>query len=131
MKDKKVFHRFCVRQTIWNKNKCNHPLVKRRLIEGSHLQFKKKLKIIKCNKCSLVVFGTLVSKMSPTSQSPGLSRSQAQSASQEKKFDLLSDLGGDIFAAPPTQTATSSNFANFAHFPNQTGKSFFFLFFFQ
>ncbi|XP_008332298.1 arf-GAP domain and FG repeat-containing protein 1b isoform X2 [Cynoglossus semilaevis] len=57
----------------------------------------------------------------PLRQSPGLSRSQAQSASQEKKFDLLSDLGGDIFAAPPTQTATSSNFANFAHFPNQTG----------
>uniref|UniRef100_A0A3P8WKW8 ArfGAP with FG repeats 1b n=1 Tax=Cynoglossus semilaevis TaxID=244447 RepID=A0A3P8WKW8_CYNSE len=56
----------------------------------------------------------------PLRQSPGLSRSQAQSASQEKKFDLLSDLGGDIFAAPPTQTATSSNFANFAHFPNQT-----------
>uniref|UniRef100_A0A3B4AJS8 Arf-GAP domain-containing protein n=1 Tax=Periophthalmus magnuspinnatus TaxID=409849 RepID=A0A3B4AJS8_9GOBI len=56
----------------------------------------------------------------PLRQSPGLSRSQAYSSSQEKKFDLLSDLGGDIFAAPPAQTATS-NFANFAHFPSQSG----------
>lgn len=57
-----------------------------------------------------------------TGQSPGLGRSQAHSAAQEKKFDLLSDLGGDIFAAPPTQTASSTNFANFAHFPSQSGK---------
>uniref|UniRef100_A0A4W6FIS4 ArfGAP with FG repeats 1b n=1 Tax=Lates calcarifer TaxID=8187 RepID=A0A4W6FIS4_LATCA len=55
-----------------------------------------------------------------TGQSPGLGRSQAHSAAQEKKFDLLSDLGGDIFAAPPTQTASSTNFANFAHFPSQS-----------
>lgn len=59
-------------------------------------------------------------------QSPGLGRSQAHSAAQEKKFDLLSDLGGDIFAAPPTQTASSTNFANFAHFPSQSGKMPFF-----
>ncbi|XP_047444897.1 arf-GAP domain and FG repeat-containing protein 1b isoform X2 [Mugil cephalus] len=58
----------------------------------------------------------------PLRQSPGLSRAQAHhSAAQEKKFDLLSDLGGDIFAAPPTQTASSTNFANFAHFPSQSG----------
>lgn len=57
-----------------------------------------------------------------TSQSPGLPRSQAHNAAQEKKFDLLSDLGGDIFAAPPTQASTSANFANFAHFPSQSGK---------
>ncbi|XP_072297894.1 arf-GAP domain and FG repeat-containing protein 1b isoform X2 [Eucyclogobius newberryi] len=56
----------------------------------------------------------------PLRQSPGLSRSQVYSSSQEKKFDLLSDLGGDIFAAPPAQNATS-NFANFAHFPSQSG----------
>ncbi|XP_072297893.1 arf-GAP domain and FG repeat-containing protein 1b isoform X1 [Eucyclogobius newberryi] len=55
----------------------------------------------------------------PLRQSPGLSRSQVYSSSQEKKFDLLSDLGGDIFAAPPAQNATS-NFANFAHFPSQS-----------
>ncbi len=55
-------------------------------------------------------------------QSPGLARSQAHTAAQEKKFDLLSDLGGDIFAAPPTQTSSSTNFANFAHFPSQSGK---------
>lgn len=55
----------------------------------------------------------------PLRQSPGLGRSQAFNVSQEKKFDLLSDLGGDIFAAPPAQTATS-NFANFAHFPSQS-----------
>ncbi|XP_030608635.1 arf-GAP domain and FG repeat-containing protein 1b isoform X2 [Archocentrus centrarchus] len=64
---------------------------------------------------------TLHLNKTPLRQSPGLGRSQAQSAAQEKKFDLLSDLGGDIFAAPPTQTATSTNFANFAHFPNQSG----------
>ncbi|XP_078790416.1 arf-GAP domain and FG repeat-containing protein 1b isoform X4 [Oryzias latipes] len=52
--------------------------------------------------------------------SPGLSRPQAHAAAQEKKFDLLSDLGGDIFAAPPSQTAGSTNFANFAQFPSQT-----------
>ncbi|XP_019958546.1 arf-GAP domain and FG repeat-containing protein 1b isoform X3 [Paralichthys olivaceus] len=64
---------------------------------------------------------TLQLNKTPLRQSPGLSRSQAHSAAQEKKFDLLSDLGGDIFAAPPTQTASSSNFANFAHFPSQSG----------
>ncbi|XP_028987289.1 arf-GAP domain and FG repeat-containing protein 1b isoform X3 [Betta splendens] len=57
----------------------------------------------------------------PLRQSPGLVRSQAHSAAQEKKFDLLSDLGGDIFAAPPSQTASTTNFANFAHFPSQSG----------
>uniref|UniRef100_A0A665U988 Arf-GAP domain and FG repeat-containing protein 1-like n=1 Tax=Echeneis naucrates TaxID=173247 RepID=A0A665U988_ECHNA len=56
----------------------------------------------------------------PLRQSPGLGRSQAHNAAHEKKFDLLSDLGGDIFAAPPTQTASSSSFANFAHFSNQS-----------
>ncbi|KAF6730754.1 Arf-GAP domain and FG repeat-containing protein 1 [Oryzias melastigma] len=57
----------------------------------------------------------------PLRQSPGLSRSQALAAAQDKKFDLLSDLGGDIFAAPPTQTVGSTNFANFAQFPSQSG----------
>uniref|UniRef100_A0A3B3CAY5 ArfGAP with FG repeats 1b n=1 Tax=Oryzias melastigma TaxID=30732 RepID=A0A3B3CAY5_ORYME len=56
----------------------------------------------------------------PLRQSPGLSRSQALAAAQDKKFDLLSDLGGDIFAAPPTQTVGSTNFANFAQFPSQS-----------
>uniref|UniRef100_A0A669ENT7 ArfGAP with FG repeats 1b n=1 Tax=Oreochromis niloticus TaxID=8128 RepID=A0A669ENT7_ORENI len=70
---------------------------------------------------------TLQLNKTPLRQSPGLARSQAQSAAQEKKFDLLSDLG-DIFAAPPTQTATSTNFANFAHFPNQSGKISFMIF---
>ncbi|XP_034469259.1 arf-GAP domain and FG repeat-containing protein 1b isoform X3 [Hippoglossus hippoglossus] len=64
---------------------------------------------------------TLQLNKTPLRQSPGLSRSQAHSAAQEKKFDLLSDLGGDIFAAPPTQNASSTNFANFAHFPSQSG----------
>ncbi|XP_062259976.1 arf-GAP domain and FG repeat-containing protein 1b isoform X2 [Platichthys flesus] len=63
---------------------------------------------------------TLQLNKTPLRQSPGLSRSQAHSAAQEKKFDLLSDLGGDIFAAPPTQNASSTNFANFAHFPSQS-----------
>uniref|UniRef100_A0A8D3BKX8 ArfGAP with FG repeats 1b n=1 Tax=Scophthalmus maximus TaxID=52904 RepID=A0A8D3BKX8_SCOMX len=64
---------------------------------------------------------TLQLNKTPVRQSPGLGRSQAHSAALEKKFDLLSDLGGDIFAAPPTQAASSSNFANFAHFPSQSG----------
>ncbi|XP_044076308.1 arf-GAP domain and FG repeat-containing protein 1b isoform X2 [Siniperca chuatsi] len=64
---------------------------------------------------------TLQLNKTPLRQSPGLGRSQAHSAAQEKKFDLLSDLGGDIFAAPPTQTSSSTNFANFAHFPSQSG----------
>ncbi|XP_068427807.1 arf-GAP domain and FG repeat-containing protein 1b isoform X2 [Clinocottus analis] len=64
---------------------------------------------------------TLQLNKTPLRQSPGLDRSQAHSAAQEKKFDLLSDLGGDIFAAPSTQTSSSTNFANFAHFPSQSG----------
>ncbi|KAL2096035.1 hypothetical protein ACEWY4_008183 [Coilia grayii] len=68
---------------------------------------------------------TLLGESAPTlhlnkntpSQSPVVVRSQQMSL-QEKKFDLLSDLGGDIFAAPPSQASSSSsaNFANFAHF---------------
>ncbi|XP_034039846.1 arf-GAP domain and FG repeat-containing protein 1b isoform X2 [Thalassophryne amazonica] len=56
----------------------------------------------------------------PLRQSPALGRSQAHITAQEKKFDLLSDLGGDIFAAPPTQAASSANFANFAHFQSHS-----------
>ncbi|XP_030016763.1 arf-GAP domain and FG repeat-containing protein 1b isoform X2 [Sphaeramia orbicularis] len=66
---------------------------------------------------------TLQLNKTPLRQSPGLGRSQAHTAAQEKKFDLLSDLGGDIFAAPPSQTASSTNFANFAHFQSQSGGS--------
>ncbi|XP_035625155.1 arf-GAP domain and FG repeat-containing protein 1-like isoform X7 [Oncorhynchus keta] len=79
---------------------------------------------------------TLLGESAPTlhlnkhtpSQSPVGSRvAQALQLSQQqqfhdKKFDLLSDLGGDIFAAPPhSQTAagTAANFANFAHFNSQ------------
>ncbi|XP_061833695.2 arf-GAP domain and FG repeat-containing protein 1b isoform X2 [Nerophis lumbriciformis] len=65
---------------------------------------------------------TLQLNKTPLRQSPGLGRSQAHITAQEKKFDLLSDLGGDIFAAPPTQAATSTNFANFAHFQSQSGR---------
>ncbi|XP_076150511.1 arf-GAP domain and FG repeat-containing protein 1b isoform X1 [Alosa pseudoharengus] len=56
---------------------------------------------------------TLHLSKTPSNQSPAISRVQPQS---EKKFDLLSDLGGDIFATPPSQTAGSTNFANFANF---------------
>ncbi|XP_057712991.1 arf-GAP domain and FG repeat-containing protein 1b isoform X2 [Corythoichthys intestinalis] len=57
----------------------------------------------------------------PLRQSPGSGRTQVHVAAQEKKFDLLSDLGGDIFAAPPPQaSAAAANFANFAHFPSQS-----------
>uniref|UniRef100_A0A4W5JVS1 ArfGAP with FG repeats 1a n=1 Tax=Hucho hucho TaxID=62062 RepID=A0A4W5JVS1_9TELE len=77
---------------------------------------------------------TLLGESAPTlhlnkhtpSQSPVGSRaaqalqlSQQQQQFHDKKFDLLSDLGGDIFAAPShSQTAAglAANFANFAHF---------------
>ncbi|XP_053095657.1 arf-GAP domain and FG repeat-containing protein 1a isoform X1 [Pangasianodon hypophthalmus] len=48
------------------------------------------------------------------SQSPVVSC--VQLTHQDRKFDLLSDLGGDIFAAPASQSAGSSSFANFANF---------------
>lgn len=48
-------------------------------------------------------------------------RSLAHPIVQEKKFDLLTDLGGDIFAALPSQAASNANFANFANFPSQSG----------
>ncbi|KTG41321.1 hypothetical protein cypCar_00043824 [Cyprinus carpio] len=67
---------------------------------------------------------TLHLTKTPANQSPVTSRVQAQSAGQEKKFDLLSDLGGDIFAAPQAQTSSSSNFANFAHFNRPSGNNF-------
>ncbi|XP_062872678.1 arf-GAP domain and FG repeat-containing protein 1a isoform X1 [Trichomycterus rosablanca] len=51
-----------------------------------------------------------LSKITPN-QSPVVSRTQA-----DRKFDLLSDLGGDIFAAPSSQPAGNANFANFANF---------------
>ncbi|XP_038671076.1 arf-GAP domain and FG repeat-containing protein 1a isoform X3 [Scyliorhinus canicula] len=56
-----------------------------------------------------------LSKGTPT-QSPAVSRSQG--SQQEKKvapFDLLTDLGGDIFAAPQS---APPYFANFTHFNN-------------
>ncbi|XP_029922746.1 arf-GAP domain and FG repeat-containing protein 1a isoform X9 [Myripristis murdjan] len=69
-----------------------------------------------------------LSKNTPPNQSPVVSRGQVhQPQFHDKKFDLLSDLGGDIFAAPPNQNAgTSTGFANFAHFnshPTQNAKA--------
>ncbi|XP_061683799.1 arf-GAP domain and FG repeat-containing protein 1a isoform X2 [Syngnathoides biaculeatus] len=61
-----------------------------------------------------------LSKNTPPNQSPVISRGQTHQQ-HDKKFDLLSDLGGDIFAAPPKMSAgASSSFANFAHFNNHT-----------
>ncbi|XP_059931305.1 arf-GAP domain and FG repeat-containing protein 1a isoform X5 [Gadus macrocephalus] len=62
-----------------------------------------------------------LNKNTPPNQSPVVSRAAAHHHHQQhyhdKKFDLLSDLGGDIFAAPANPHAGSSaNFANFAHF---------------
>ncbi|XP_036414629.1 arf-GAP domain and FG repeat-containing protein 1a isoform X2 [Colossoma macropomum] len=65
---------------------------------------------------------TLLGETAPTlhlsrntpSQSPVVSRTQL--TQQDRKFDLLSDLGGDIFAAPSSQSPGGANFANFAHF---------------
>ncbi|XP_029965057.1 arf-GAP domain and FG repeat-containing protein 1a isoform X3 [Salarias fasciatus] len=63
-----------------------------------------------------------LNKSTPPNQSPVVSRGQAhQQQFQQQKFDLLSDLGGDIFAAPPNINAgSSSSFANFAHFNSHT-----------
>ncbi|KAK1168563.1 arf-GAP domain and FG repeat-containing protein 1b isoform X1 [Acipenser oxyrinchus oxyrinchus] len=70
---------------------------------------------------------------STPSQSPVVSRVQAQQQQHfqqdKKQFDLLSDLGGDIFAAPapapaPTSQSTgSANFANFANFNSHTAQN--------
>uniref|UniRef100_A0A4W5S0J9 ArfGAP with FG repeats 1b n=1 Tax=Hucho hucho TaxID=62062 RepID=A0A4W5S0J9_9TELE len=63
-----------------------------------------------------------LNKSPPTRQSPMVVRSLAHPIVQEKKFDLLTDLGGDIFAALPSQAASNANFANFANFPSQSGR---------
>ncbi|XP_030136041.1 arf-GAP domain and FG repeat-containing protein 1 isoform X9 [Taeniopygia guttata] len=54
------------------------------------------------------------------SQSPVVVRSQGQQQQEKKQFDLLSDLGSDIFAAAPSQSTATANFANFAHFNSHT-----------
>ncbi|XP_042649383.1 arf-GAP domain and FG repeat-containing protein 1 isoform X4 [Tyto alba] len=54
------------------------------------------------------------------SQSPVVVRSQGQQQQEKKQFDLLSDLGSDIFAAAPPQSTATANFANFAHFNSHT-----------
>lgn len=63
-----------------------------------------------------------LNKHTPPNQSPVVSRGQThQQQLHDKKYDLLSDLGGDIFAAPPNINAgASSSFANFAHFNSHT-----------
>ncbi|XP_031813768.1 arf-GAP domain and FG repeat-containing protein 1 isoform X8 [Sarcophilus harrisii] len=55
------------------------------------------------------------------SQSPVVVRAQGQQQQEKKQFDLLSDLGSDIFAAPAPQSTATANFANFAHFNSHTG----------
>uniref|UniRef100_A0A8C4UJW1 Arf-GAP domain and FG repeat-containing protein 1 n=1 Tax=Falco tinnunculus TaxID=100819 RepID=A0A8C4UJW1_FALTI len=54
------------------------------------------------------------------SQSPVVVRSQGQQQQEKKQFDLLSDLGSDIFAAAAPQSTATANFANFAHFNSHT-----------
>ncbi|XP_060049683.1 arf-GAP domain and FG repeat-containing protein 1 isoform X3 [Erinaceus europaeus] len=56
------------------------------------------------------------------SQSPVVGRSQGQ-PQEKKQFDLLSDLGSDIFAAPAPQSTATANFANFAHFNSHAAHS--------
>ncbi|KAM3835390.1 arf-GAP domain and FG repeat-containing protein 1 isoform 3-T3 [Vipera latastei] len=62
-----------------------------------------------------------LNKDTPT-QSPVTIRSQGQSQ-EKKQFDLLSDLGSDIFAAPAPHTTATANFANFAHFNSHTAQN--------
>ncbi|NWU78488.1 AGFG1 protein, partial [Onychorhynchus coronatus] len=57
------------------------------------------------------------------SQSPVVVRSQGQQQQEKKQFDLLSDLGSDIFAAAPPQATATANFANFAHFNSHTAQN--------
>ncbi|NXP29366.1 AGFG1 protein, partial [Scytalopus superciliaris] len=57
------------------------------------------------------------------SQSPVVVRSQGQQQQEKKQFDLLSDLGSDIFAAAPPQPTATANFANFAHFNSHTAQN--------
>ncbi|XP_064008886.1 arf-GAP domain and FG repeat-containing protein 1 isoform X2 [Pogoniulus pusillus] len=57
------------------------------------------------------------------SQSPVVVRSQGQQQQEKKQFDLLSDLGSDIFAAAPPQSTAIANFANFAHFNSHTAQN--------
>ncbi|KAM4565735.1 arf-GAP domain and FG repeat-containing protein 1a isoform 10-T10 [Odontesthes bonariensis] len=66
-----------------------------------------------------------LNKNTPPNQSPVVSRGQThQQQLHDKKFDLLSDLGGDIFAAPPNaNAAASAGFANFAHFNSHTSSA--------
>nr|XP_033715519.1 arf-GAP domain and FG repeat-containing protein 1 isoform X9 [Tursiops truncatus] len=56
------------------------------------------------------------------SQSPVVGRSQGQQQ-EKKQFDLLSDLGSDIFAAPAPQSTAAANFANFAHFNSHAAQN--------
>ncbi|XP_020035527.1 arf-GAP domain and FG repeat-containing protein 1 isoform X1 [Castor canadensis] len=56
------------------------------------------------------------------SQSPVVGRSQGQQQ-EKKQFDLLSDLGSDIFAAPASQSTATANFANFAHFNSHAAQN--------
>ncbi|XP_056613521.1 arf-GAP domain and FG repeat-containing protein 1a isoform X2 [Triplophysa dalaica] len=58
------------------------------------------------------------------SQSPVVSRTQlTQGQFQDRKFDLLGELGGDIFAPPPSKSAGNANFANFAHFNSHSAQN--------
>ncbi|XP_054838433.1 arf-GAP domain and FG repeat-containing protein 1 isoform X4 [Eublepharis macularius] len=62
-----------------------------------------------------------INKGTPT-QSPVVARSQ-EKLQEKKQFDLLSDLGSDIFAAPAPQSTATANFANFAHFNSHTAQN--------
>lgn len=61
------------------------------------------------------------------SQSPVVARNQVPQQQQhhhhhqeKKQFNLLDDLGADIFATPAPQPAATANFANFANFNSHT-----------
>ncbi|XP_077147275.1 arf-GAP domain and FG repeat-containing protein 1 isoform X9 [Ranitomeya variabilis] len=69
-----------------------------------------------------------LNKGTPT-QSPVVARNQVAQPQhhhhhhhhERKPFDLLGDLGADIFATPAPQPAATANFANFANFNSHTG----------
>lgn len=71
-------------------------------------------------------------KLSCFKQSPVVDRCQThQQQFHDKRFDLLSDLGGDIFAAPASvNPSATSGFANFAHFNNHTSKKHYWVMFY-
>ncbi len=71
----------------------------------------------------IIIFFGLLSQSPVVSRTQLTQQQQQQLHHQDRKFDLLRDLGGDIFAAQHSQSTGNANFANFAHFNSHSGKN--------